>query len=198
MKTKYKIALIIIILYVLFNFDYINVKAYILNSSDKELEIYKIKIEELLVNNNIFKFYEDNLDKMDTKEKIIEIPKEEDNLDLKNEIVEFSKKFIGNSYKRGGTSLQNGADCSGFVQSIFSNFDIKIPRTSYMQSQFGEEISIENIEIASIVSYGYNGKVSHSALYIGDDKIIHSSNELLGIRIDNINIMPIITIRKII
>ena len=67
-----------------------------------------------------------------------------------------------------------------------------------MQSQFGEEISIENIEIASIVSYGYNGKVSHSALYIGDDKIIHSSNELLGIRIDNINIMPIITIRKII
>lgn len=198
--TKIRIISKILIAFIVSNICYINVKANImLNIEDKQLEIYKVKEIDEITKNNILEFYESNINKIIFENKDLDEPViEQKDFTLNNNVIEFSKKFIGNPYKRGGTSLINGADCSGFVQSIFLNFGITIPRTSILQSQIGEEIKLENIEPASIVSYGYNGKVSHSAIYIGDGKIIHSSNELLGIRIDNINIMPIITIRKII
>lgn len=169
------------------------------------LEIYQIKTKEeiLISTNSLIEVYENNLINIEiTKEKpeeVIEevVTEEVRDLTLANEIVNFSLQFVGNPYVSGGTSLTSGADCSGFVQSIFASFNIYLPRTTVEQSIIGTEVSIENIEVGDIVSYGYDGYVSHSALYIGDGMIIHASTPELGIRTDNMYIMPIITIRRV-
>lgn len=174
------------------------------------LEIYQIKTtEEILIStNSLIEVYENKLINLEMvkeeSEEVIEeivedvIVEEVRDLTLANEIVNFSLQFIGNPYVSGGTSLTSGTDCSGFVQSVFANFGIYLPRTTYDQSISGNEISIENLEIGDIISYGYNGYVTHSALYIGNNTIIHASTPELGIRTDNMYIMPIITIRRVI
>ncbi len=52
------------------------------------------------------------------------------------QIADYALQFVGNPYVWGGTSLTNGADCSGFVYRIFNNFGIEIPRTGH--SSLGE------------------------------------------------------------
>lgn len=174
---------------------------------DGVLEIYQIKTtEEILISNNsLIEVYENKLINLEIiEEEPIMEPEEEvveeivRDLTLASEIVNFSLQFIGNPYVSGGTSLTEGTDCSGFVQSVFANFGIYLPRSTFEQSVTGEEVSIENIEIGDIISYGYDGYVSHSALYIGDGMMVHASTPELGIRTDNIYIMPIITIRRVI
>jgi len=170
------------------------------------LEIYQIKTTEEIVisSNNLIDVYENKLINVvipEEQEEIIEeelLVEEVRDLSLAQDIVNFSLQFIGNPYVSGGTSLTSGTDCSGFVQSVFTNFGIYLPRTTVEQSIIGDEISLENIEIGDIISYGYDGYVSHSALYIGNDTIVHASTPELGIRTDNIYIMPIITIRRVI
>ena len=81
---------------------------------------------------------------------------------------------------------------------MYANFNIKLPRTTKEQASIGDKVLIEEIEPGDIISYGYNNQVSHSAIYVGDGLIIHSSTPNLGIRIDNMYIMPIITIRRVI
>lgn len=169
----------------------------------ENIELYNVRTEEqVIANESIIMFY--NVDP--NKEEFLEYKKEQERLEqerlarieYKTQIVNFAKRFIGNPYVSGGTSLTNGADCSGFVQSVFRNYGISLPRTAPAQATVGIEVSIENIEIGDIVSYGYNGYITHSALYIGNGKIVHASTPELGIRIDNINILPIVTIRRVI
>lgn len=165
---------------------------------------YKVKEKDevLVKNKEIFKFYKTNYKELqrliEEKQRQEEIQKEKERIELKNGIVEFSKQFVGNPYVSGGTSLTNGADCSGFVQTIFKTFGYSLPRTTSEQALVGEEVSLEEIEIGDIVSYGYGSSVTHSAIYIGNNKIIHASTPVGGIRIDDINIIPIVSIRKII
>ena len=116
----------------------------------------------------------------------------------KQEIANYALQFVGNPYVSGGNSLTNGTDCSGFVRLVYANFGVSLPRTAPDQSYVGQAVSVENIEVGDIISYGHNGKVSHSALYIGDGKVVHASTPALGIRIDNLNMMPIVTIRRVI
>lgn len=170
------------------------------------LEIYQIKTTEEIVisSNNLIDVYENKLINIEIPKEVEEIVEEElvveevRDLSLAQDIVNFSLQFIGNPYVYGGTSLTSGTDCSGFVQSVFANFGIYLPRTTVEQSTVGTEVSLENIEIGDIISYGYDGYVSHSALYIGNGMMVHASTPELGIRIDNIYIMPIITIRRVI
>ncbi len=117
---------------------------------------------------------------------------------LGNNIASFALQFVGNPYVAGGTSLTLGSDCSGFVMAVYANYNISIPRTTTAQASIGSSISLDNIQKGDIVSYGYNGNITHSAIYIGDGKIVHASTPSLGIRVDNMNIMPIITIRRIV
>ncbi|MBQ9071714.1 MAG: C40 family peptidase [Bacilli bacterium] len=98
----------------------------------------------------------------------------------------------------GGTSLTNGADCSGFVQTVYATYGISLPRTTTEQSVTGTSVAIESIEVGDIISYGYEGIVTHSAIYIGNGMIVHASTPELGIRIDNMYIMPILAIRSVI
>lgn len=175
-------------------------------TNDKNIEIYKIK-ENVIINNNLVNFYETDPNKEDLikykeEQERIRLEKleqeKQEKMNYKRNIAKFAMKFIGNPYTSGGTSLTNGSDCSGFVQSVYANFGVKLPRTSSEQSIVGTGISIEEIEVGDIVSYGNNGYVTHSALYIGDGMIVHASTPELGIRIDNMYIMPIITIRRVV
>lgn len=170
---------------------------------NKLVEIYQVKDKkDVIISNNIIDFYEKDPNKQEFIEYKLEqerLEKEmQAKLELKNNVVNFAMQFIGNPYVLGGTSLTNGTDCSGFVQSVFANFGITLPRTTSEQAIVGEEVLLEQIEIGDIVSYGYNGYITHSALYIGDGKIVHASTPELGIRVDNMHIMPIMTIRRVI
>lgn len=128
-------------------------------------------------------------------EVFVEIPSS--NPTLGREVVEFAKQFVGNPYVYGGTSLTNGADCSGFVQSVLANFGISVNRSSYDQVNNGVAVSLDNIQPGDIVLYGYNGQISHSSLYIGNNQIVHAMNSDSGIVISNYTIMPIIAVRRV-
>lgn len=112
-------------------------------------------------------------------------------------VVNYALQFVGNPYVMGGNSLTNGTDCSGFVMLIYQHYGISLPRTTTGQAQSGVAVSIDNIAPGDIISYGYNGSPSHSALYIGNGMVVHASTPQLGIRTDTMYMMPIITIRRV-
>ena len=99
-------------------------------------------------------------------------------------VVDFALQFEGNPYVYGGTSLTNGADCSGFVMSVFANFGYSLPRVAAAQCDASTKKDISQLEPGDQVFYG-NGYVDHVALYIGDGKIIHASGAATGIKISN-------------
>ena len=95
-------------------------------------------------------------------------------------VVDFATQFVGNPYVWGGTSLTDGADCSGFVQSVYANFGVSLPRTSYEQQNAGREVSYADAQPGDLICYG-----GHVAIYMGDGKIVHASNAKDGIKISN-------------
>lgn len=102
-------------------------------------------------------------------------------------IVAYAKQFLGNPYVYGGTSLTNGADCSGFTQSVFAHFGITTERSSRDQAAKGKEISMSAIQPGDLLFYASGSYINHVAIYIGDGKIIHSSNPTTGITITKYN-----------
>ena len=95
-------------------------------------------------------------------------------------VVDFATQFVGNPYVWGGTSLTDGADCSGFVQSVYANFGVSLPRTSYEQQNAGTEVSYADAQPGDLICYG-----GYVAIYMGDGKIVHASNAKDGIKISN-------------
>lgn len=95
-------------------------------------------------------------------------------------VVNYATQFVGNPYVWGGTSLTNGADCSGFVQSVYKNFGVELPMTSYEQQTAGQEVSYSEAQPGDLICYG-----GHVAIYMGDGKIVHASNAKDGIKISN-------------
>ena len=102
-------------------------------------------------------------------------------------IVAYAKQFLGNPYVYGGTSLTNGADCSGFTQSVFAHLGITTGRSSRDQAAKGKEISMSAIQPGDLLFYASGSYINHVAIYIGDGKIIHSSNPTTGITITKYN-----------
>lgn len=98
-------------------------------------------------------------------------------------IVAYAKQFLGNPYVYGGTSLTEGADCSGFVMKIFEHFGISTGRTSRDQADNGKEISIEALQPGDLVFYASGDYINHVALYIGGGQVIHASTPKNGITI---------------
>lgn len=95
-------------------------------------------------------------------------------------VADFAVQFVGNPYKWGGTSLTNGADCSGFVQSVYKHFGVSLPRTSSQQRYCGYGVSASEVQPGDIICYS-----GHVAIYIGGGKIVHASNKKDGIKISN-------------
>ena len=95
-------------------------------------------------------------------------------------VVDFATQFVGNPYVWGGTSLTGGADCSGFTQSVYANFGVSIPRTSYEQQNAGYEVPYSEAQPGDLICYG-----GHVAIYMGNGQIVHASNSRDGIKISN-------------
>lgn len=106
---------------------------------------------------------------------------------LRVDLCKFAKQFLGNPYVWGGTSLTRGADCSGFVLSVFRNFGVSLPRTSAVQAGVGTKISIAEALPGDLVFYAKSGRINHVALYIGNGQVIHASSPKSGIKISNYN-----------
>lgn len=109
------------------------------------------------------------------------------------QIADYACKFIGNPYVAGGTSLTDGADCSGFVMSVYQAFGYSLPRSSYAQSAVGKGVSYSEAQPGDIIYYG-----GHVGIYIGNGQIVHASTERTGIKITSATYRSIITIRRIV
>lgn len=107
--------------------------------------------------------------------------------DLRVDLCEYAKQFLGNPYVWGGTSLTKGADCSGFVLSVFKNFGYSLSHSSRAQANEGTEISASQAQPGDLFFYGKNGTINHVAVYIGGGQVIHASSPSTGIRISSCN-----------
>lgn len=117
----------------------------------------------------------------------------------RNQIVNFAIKYVGNRYVWGGTSLTNGADCSGFVQSVMKNFGISLPRTSREQAKVGRAIKSSEMRPGDLIFYANSsGTVNHVAMYIGNGQIVHAASSKSGIKISTWNYRTPKTIRSVI
>ena len=105
--------------------------------------------------------------------------------DLGQQIASYAVQFVGNPYVYGGTSLTNGADCSGFVQSVFANFGIGLSRTAASQAGGGTSVSLDSLQAGDLLFYSSSGSIDHVALYIGGGQIVHAANSASGIIISN-------------
>ncbi len=101
-------------------------------------------------------------------------------------MVNFATQFVGNPYVWGGTSLTEGADCSGFVQTVYSYFGYSLPRVAEDQSHYGMQIPIESAETGDLIFYARNGYVYHVSMYIGDGQVVQAAGRKVGIIISGI------------
>ena len=216
MKNIFKIMLLVSICF----FSIIEVKAIDKNN----LELYTISNEKII--DNIITYYQKNnsiLKILVNKDIITKKIEEADDIEIEvyeensstndfnynyyqetanfdskyTDLANYALQFVGNPYVYGGTSLTEGADCSGFVMKLYENYGVSLPRTANQQATVGYSVSIENAQPGDIISYGYNGIVSHSAIYIGNQMIVHASTPEGGIKTSDMYIMPIVTIRRI-
>ena len=108
--------------------------------------------------------------------------------DEREAIVAYAKQFLGNPYKYGGTSLTEGCDCSGFTMQVYSKFGYSIGRDSRTQSNAsGSSIDASSLKKGDLIFYASEDTINHVGIYIGDGKIIHSSNARTGITISPAN-----------
>ncbi len=114
--------------------------------------------------------------------------------DLGRKIAKYGCQFIGNPYVSGGTSLTNGADCSGFTYRIYKDFGYDIPRTSTQQRSAGKEVaSLDQAQPGDLICYS-----GHVALYVGGGYVVHASSKRTGIKVSRADYKPILAIRRII
>jgi len=112
---------------------------------------------------------------------------------LGQSVANYAVKFVGNPYVYGGTSLTNGADCSGFVMSVYKNFGVSLPHSSTSDRYVGYNVgSLANAQPGDLVCYS-----GHVAIYIGNGQIVHASTEATGIKISNASYRTPVAIRRI-
>lgn len=107
--------------------------------------------------------------------------------DVRVDLCQYAKEFLGNPYVWGGTSLTKGADCSGYVQSIFKKYGVSLPRNSRAQANSGTTIKVSQVQPGDLIFYGNGKTINHVAIYIGGGQVIHASSPKTGIRISNVS-----------
>ena len=110
-----------------------------------------------------------------------------------SEIANYACQFVGNPYVPGGTSLTNGADCSGFTQSVYKAFGYSIPRTSSQQRSAGREVSYSEAQPGDLICYA-----GHVAIYLGNGRIVHASSVKTGIKYGTATYKTILSVRRIV
>lgn len=107
--------------------------------------------------------------------------------DIRVDICQYAKEFLGNPYVWGGTSLTKGADCSGYVLGVFKKYGVSLPRTSREQANWGTTIKVSEAKPGDLIFYGNGKNINHVAIYIGGGQVIHASSPKTGIRISNVS-----------
>ncbi|MCI9361849.1 MAG: SH3 domain-containing protein [Hungatella sp.] len=117
----------------------------------------------------------------------------------RSKIVNYALQFVGNRYVWGGTSLTNGADCSGFTQSVLKHFGISIPRVSRDQARTGKSINSSQMRPGDLIFYANSsGTINHVAMYIGNGQVVHAASTKSGIKISSWNYRTPARIRNVI
>lgn len=117
---------------------------------------------------------------------------------VKIDLAQYAKQFIGNPYVWGGVSLTNGADCSGFVLSVFKKYGVSLPHSSRAQVGYGTKVDASNLQPGDLIFYAKNGTINHVAIYVGNGQVVHASSPRTGIKISNWNYRTPHAIRRII
>lgn len=108
-------------------------------------------------------------------------------------VADYAVQFVGNPYVYGGTSLTNGADCSGFVMSVYKNFGVSLPHSSTADRNVGTDVGgLENAQPGDIVCY-----TGHVGIYIGDGQIVHASTASTGIKISEADYRTPVAVRRV-
>ena len=105
--------------------------------------------------------------------------------DVRTSVVSYALQFVGNRYVWGGTSLENGIDCSGFTMRILGKYGVSLPHSSKAQPSCGTKISSSDAKPGDLFFYGSGSSISHVAIYIGNGQIVHASNKRDGIKVSN-------------
>lgn len=105
--------------------------------------------------------------------------------DVRASVVSYALQFVGNRYVWGGTSLENGVDCSGFTMRILGKYGVSLPHSSKAQPSCGTKISASDAKPGDLFFYGSGSSISHVAIYIGNGQIVHASNKRDGIKVSN-------------
>ena len=117
---------------------------------------------------------------------------------LGNQIVNYALKFVGNPYVWGGTSLTKGADCSGFVMSVYQKFGYSLPHSSASQANCGKKVDIKDLQPGDLVFYRHGSRIGHVVMYIGDGKAVEAMGKKWGIVKSNLNYSRAYCARRII
>lgn len=128
-----------------------------------------------------------------TKEETPSTPADPGDSSMGQQIASYACQFVGNPYKAGGTSLTDGADCSGFVQSVYRHFGYVLPRDSTSQRSAGRAVDYANAQPGDIICYA-----GHVAIYLGNGQIVHASSERTGIKYGTATYRTILSVRRIV
>lgn len=110
-----------------------------------------------------------------------------------NAVASFACQFVGNPYVYGGTSLTHGADCSGFVMSVYANFGVRLPHSSSALRNVGYGVSLSEAQPGDIICYS-----GHVGIYIGNNTIVHASSASTGIKYTSpANYRTVLAVRRI-
>jgi len=156
---------------------------YVVTEGDKDSEWLKIEIDE--DQGYVSSEFVTLAEQLDKAMNLTELKYGEGISDVRVSLVNYAKQFIGNRYVWGGTSLTKGADCSGYVQSIFKKYGVYLPRTSAAQSTVGKKISPSDAQPGDLFFYARGGRIGHVGIYIGGGQIVNAHSRRTGIRIDN-------------
>lgn len=164
--------------------DYVKVYTEYIVAESKEEEAKRLKQEKA----------EREEARIAAAELIISYVEETEENEMGIAVAEYAVQFIGNPYVWGGTSLTDGADCSGFVMSVYEHFGISLPHSSASDRRQGSAVKggLENAQPGDLICYS-----GHVAIYIGDGQIVHAASEKSGIKVSKANYRKILAIRRI-